>query len=766
LSGRPSSDPTDEVRDSWSPLPLVQNRAEEAELRREQRRRRETVVIPRLRGVGYLGLWLGVAAHNWLLLGELHGRLLVGFGSVLLLYFAISKVALGRYYREDARFDLSTAFLAGDIAVLVLTLYASGGEKSWLLPVLCMRVADQVGSSPRRAFSFAILTAVLHMLLVAYMAGVEQRGFPLSAELAKVGFLFACNCYLALAAGPGERQRKREVRNAALMRNLIDELGVKTEQLQVERARAEAANHAKTAFLSNMSHEIRTPLNAVLGTCELLLEERLSPQQHTMVQTVNVAGRSLLGLVNDVLDMAKIEAGKLALVTADMDLLQVVESVLSPLRVLATSKRLELRLESSGIPGAPVRGDAMRLGQVLSNLVGNAVKFTETGRITLRVTQCAQTPQALRFAFAVEDTGIGMTQEASARVFDPFEQADDSTTRRFGGTGLGLSISRRLVAMMGGELTLHTAPGCGSRFEFELEFPHGMLAPDKAEGIDRVRNATRLRALAPRVLAAEDTEVNRALLQRMLEGLGCHVTGVENGERALALLAGDHRFDLVLMDWHMPVMDGLQAASAVREWERIHGRERVPIVGFTASAFVDEVERCKKAGMDHVLHKPLVKAQLEMVLWECLLHEQVEADRAARPIAPAPTAQLDSVLDPRVIEELVDLESMETGFLYRLFSSFLERAPRLLSNLSEAAARADVERLKWLAHELRGSAGSMGARRLAAILAELEQRVHEEPAADPTPMIAAAEREFARAAEELGAVLRRRGLSRLPVHSA
>jgi two-component system, sensor histidine kinase len=745
---------------------LVHDRAEESQWRREQRRHRETVVIPRLRAVGYLGLWLVAAAHNWLLLGGLHGRLLVGFGVVLAGYFALSKIALVRFYRDGARVDLSTAFLAGDIAVFVLAVYATGGDKSWLLPVLCVRVADQVGTSARRAFSFAILTAVLHVVLVAYMALVERRDFAPHVEFAKVVFLFVCNCYLALAAAPGERQRKRAVRMAELMRNLIDELRHKTEQLQVERARAEAANQAKSGFLSNMSHEIRTPLNTVLGASELLLEEQLSPQQQKMVETVIVAGRSLLGLVNDVLDMAKVEAGKLELASADMDLLQVVENVLSPLRVLAASKRLELRLESSGIPGVPVRGDAMRLRQVLSNLVGNALKFTETGRVTVRVARRAETSQAMRFAFAVEDTGIGMTQEASARVFDAFQQADESTTRRFGGTGLGLSISKRLVAMMGGELSVRTAPGRGSVFEFELELPLGTLAPEKAEGNDRVRNATRLRALAPRVLVAEDTEVNRALLQRMLENLGCHVTGVDNGERALALLAGDHRFDLVLMDWHMPVLDGLQAARAVREQERTQGRKRVPIVGFTASAFADEVERCKKAGMDHVLNKPLVKAQLETALWECLLHEHVEVGGAALPIEPAASTPPDPVLDPGVIEELVDLESVENGFLSKLFSSFLERAPRLLSNLSEAALRADGERLKRLAHELRGSAGSMGARRLATILAELELQVQEDPAADPTPLIAAAEREFALAAAELGAVLQRRGLSRLPVHSA
>jgi len=321
------------------------------------------------------------------------------------------------------------------------------------------------------------------------------------------------------------------------------------------------------------------------------------------------------------------------------------------------------------------------------------------------------------------------------------------------------------VAMMGGELSVHTAPGRGTTFAFELEFPLGTLASDEPEPVDRARNASRLRALAPRVLAAEDTDVNRALVQRMLESLGCHVTGVENGERALDLLAGEHGFDLVLMDWHMPVMDGLQAASAIRQREQSQGLQRVPIVGFTASAFAEEVQRCKNAGMDHVLHKPLIKAQLETVLWNCLLHESVPADHVSLPIDRVPSARPDPVLDPAMIEELVALESGESGFLSNLLSSFLERGPRLLASLAEAAARADADRLERLAHELRGSAGSMGARRLTLILARLEQRVRTEPAADPTSLIAAADREFAIAAQELQVVLQRRGVPQPSAHS-
>jgi CheY-like chemotaxis protein/nitrogen-specific signal transduction histidine kinase len=528
------------------------------------------------------------------------------------------------------------------------------------------------------------------------------------------------------------------------MRNLIDELRLKTEQLEVQQAKAQAANRAKTAFLSNMSHEIRTPLNAVLGTTELLLQEQVSPAQFKMLETVHLAGRGLLSLVDDVLDMSKAEAGKLELRSTDMDLLEVVQGAVAPQRALAQRKGIELRLEVSGELERPVRGDALRLRQVLSTLVGNAVKFTHRGRVLVSVRVAEIVGDGVRVHFAVEDTGIGMTAESVERVFEPFQQADASTTRRYGGSGLGLSLGKRVVGLMGGQLAVRSELGHGSRFEFEVAFALGSAAGGLSAA-DRERNAARLRAIAPHVLVVEDTEVNRTLLQTMLERMGCHVTSVEDGARALAMLTAQHDFQLVFMDWHMPVMDGLDAASRVREWERQTARPRIPIVGYTASAFADEVARCKQAGMDRVLNKPLIRSQLESVLWELVVERS----------GPVPMgATRTSCLDPLVIADLQALDAVESGFLLKLLGGFLERAPGLVANLASACVAGDDERMRRIAHELRGSAGNLGAVQFAAALAALEREIREHDESDRGPLVGQIEREFALARAELDALLR------------
>jgi signal transduction histidine kinase len=231
-----------------------------------------------------------------------------------------------RYYRHAARVDLGALFLAADIAIFVGAIYVSGGERSWLLPLLCVRVADQVATSPRRAFLFATETVLLHAALVLYLAFVEERGLSLAAELTKVGLVYLLNIYLALAAGPGERQRLRAKRLAEVARDLIAQLRLRTDQLEVQRARAEAASQAKSAFMSNMSHEIRTPMTAVLGNAELLLTEPLEPRERAMAQTILTSGKSLLALVNDVLDIAKVEAGRLEMQLTDVDLCQLLRA--------------------------------------------------------------------------------------------------------------------------------------------------------------------------------------------------------------------------------------------------------------------------------------------------------------------------------------------------------------------------------------------------------------------------------------------------------
>jgi signal transduction histidine kinase/CheY-like chemotaxis protein/HPt (histidine-containing phosphotransfer) domain-containing protein len=712
--------------------------------KRARRRQREVVAIPRLRAIGSVWLLLTVLAHNWLLLPELHATAIAVFGAAQFSYWLASSWLLKRYYRVDAPIDLGGVFLAADVIVFVSAIYVSGGERSWLLPLLCVRVADQMATSRRRVFAFATWTGVLHVSLVLYMAFVEQRGFKLHAELAKALFVYLLNVYLALAAEPSERQRKDAVRATAVAHDLIEELGTRTAQLEQARVRAETASQAKGTFLANISHELRTPMNAVLGTADLLLDEGLLPGQRSMVETILSAGRSLLSIVNDVLDMSKIEAGELKLQLSDVDLAQLVEAILSPLRVLALNKQLELRgvLEVDASPG--VRADELRLRQVLFNLLGNAIKFTEAGSVTVHVTQTSESDERVRVRFSVEDTGIGMTEAAAREVFEPFKQADESTTRRFGGTGLGLSISRRLVQLMGGELALRTELGRGSSFAFELLLARAPLPAAAPSVATDTELAAKLHALAPHVLIAEDTEVNRILLQKWLERLGCRVSSVANGNQAVLALAREHDYALAFMDWHMPELDGLRATERIRHWELAQNRPRTPVIGFTASAFTDETERCRKAGMDDVLSKPLVRAELERAL-----HRAVFADHTR--LAPLPERGLETDdevrLDRALLEELRSLGAPQ--YIASLLDQFMSDARERLEQLASAIESADPIKLRELAHALRGSAAGIGAKRLAALAARLEADSDGRMPADPRRRLLELREEYALLTAEL-----------------
>ncbi|MFN7086700.1 MAG: ATP-binding protein [Burkholderiales bacterium] len=391
------------------------------------------------------------------------------------------------------------------------------------------------------------------------------------------------------------------LRRAARRHRAASELSIR------RRIATDAANAAKTQFLANMSHEIRTPMNGVLGALDLLGHSELTPAQRHLLETATSSGEALLTVLNEVLDFAKIEAGKLEVIREPLAIRSVLLSVANLFSPLAQRKGLTLATNFDPTLPARVRGDAAHLRQVLLNLVGNAIKFTERGSIVIRARRGAGGNDAHPLVvFEVEDTGIGIAPEIVPRLFTPFFQADQSNQRRFGGTGLGLVISKRIAEAMGGELSVVSTPGRGSTFRLSLALealasPHESAAAAAATGAPL--------GLAGKVLLVEDNAVNRMLMGAMLKKLGLEVIEAENGEIALQQLQR-MSVDLVLMDCQMPVRDGFSATREIRERERLALAPHIPVVAVTANALSGDADRCFQAGMDAYLAKPFTLDQL------------------------------------------------------------------------------------------------------------------------------------------------------------
>ena len=501
----------------------------------------------------------------------------------------------------------------------------------------------------------------------------------------------------------------------------VTEVKVAEEELKFAKQNAERANRTKSEFLAMMSHEVRTPLNGVVGMVNLLLATELNKNQKEFAEMAKMSAETLISLIQDILDFAKIEAGRLRIESEPFDLGELFEGLRYMVQSMTSHKDIELVFDDPLAVGVPVAldGDSGRVRQVIMNLLGNAVKFTNNGRIALRVREERRQGQHVTLRFEVEDTGIGISPEDISRLFEPFSQADSSTTRKHEGTGLGLAICKEIVRLMQGEIGVESIEGKGSTFWFTIVVRvQSSTKPRVVEESEGPSTAAEAPNRGLRVLVAEDNLVNQKVAINQLENLGFDAVAVENGREALEKLRNDV-FDIVLMDIHMPVMDGFEATRQIRQESSL---KDIRVVAMTANALHGDREKCLNAGMDGYVSKPIDQD----VLCSVLLGREpsVVADRIR-------TQSLDfgvgDVLNRKTIQKLRALNRMGGPDLLTEFVELFEKeSPSYLKTIDDAIGSNDYRDVEHAAHTLKGSCRSLGVDRMGKLCADLERMASDE----------------------------------------
>jgi two-component system sensor histidine kinase RpfC len=514
-------------------------------------------------------------------------------------------------------------------------------------------------------------------------------------------------------------------------------VGVLAQRIEEARRKADEANRAKGRFLANMSHEMRTPLNGVIAMADVLRETRLSESQREIVETMTTSAHLLLAQIEDVLDMAKIEAGRVTIERRPFEPSRLLPAIVKVILPQARYKGLAVNVQVADDVAGWFIGDAHHIRQVALNLLANAVKFTERGEISLRATITEDDGSNVRLRVEVQDTGVGIPKDKQALIFEPFTQADDSTTRVYGGTGLGTTIARHLTAQMNGAIGVESTVGVGSLFWIELPLERttaqGLDLTEEMASSNRAANTAYVLAASQpatvhklrgvRILVAEDNPTNQRVAQLILESRGHHVTMVENGEKALdALERGG--FDIALFDLSMPLVSGIEALKLYR----FTTRNPIPVLILSANVTTEAIDECHRAGAAEFISKPL---RASFVLEAIERHATLEGNRASPtrpPIAVEDRPPLTVVdvppLDPSVLDDLARISTDET-FVERLLRGFRGDTERLATQISDALAKRRYELVKDAAHALKGGAASVGATQLTQLATRIEKATHD-----------------------------------------